>query len=79
MKWLYIFLILTTNVYPTNCIGSVIISLLSSSTVDRELLWSYQIKDYKIGICCFSEKDAALRSKSKDWLTLNSNHSLTVY
>ena len=27
-----------------------------------------QSKDYKIGICCFSAKDAALRKKSKDWL-----------
>jgi hypothetical protein len=25
-------------------------------------------KDYKIGICCFSAKHAALRRKSKDWL-----------
>jgi hypothetical protein len=25
----------------------------------------------KIGICCFSSKYAALRSKSKDWLTTN--------
>ena len=27
-----------------------------------------QTKDYKIGICCFSAKHAALRRKSKDWL-----------
>ena len=27
-----------------------------------------QTKDYKIGICCFSTKHAALRRKSKDWL-----------
>jgi hypothetical protein len=27
-----------------------------------------QTKDYKIGICCFSAKDAALRSKSKKGL-----------
>jgi hypothetical protein len=25
-----------------------------------------QTKDYEIGICCFSAKDSALRSKSKD-------------
>jgi len=24
--------------------------------------------DFKIGICCFSAKHAALRRKSKDWL-----------
>jgi hypothetical protein len=33
-----------------------------------------QTKDYKIGICCFSAKHAALRSKSKDWLTQNQNN-----
>ena len=29
------------------------------------------IKDYEIGICCFSAKYAALRRKSKDWLAQN--------
>jgi hypothetical protein len=33
---------------------------------------SGQTKDYKIGICCFSAKHAALRSKSKDWLASES-------
>ena len=28
-------------------------------------------KDYKIGICSFSAKRAALRGKSKDWLAWN--------
>jgi len=32
---------------------------------------SGQSKDYKIGICCFSAKHAALRRKSKDWLARN--------
>ena len=31
-------------------------------------------KDYKIGICCFSAKHAALRRKSKDWLVRNQNN-----
>jgi hypothetical protein len=31
-------------------------------------------KDYKIGICCFSAKHAALRRKSKDWLARNQNN-----
>jgi hypothetical protein len=35
---------------------------------------SSQTKDYKIGICCFSAKHAALRRKSKDWLTQNQNN-----
>ena len=45
------------------------VRVLVSSTVDR---WFEprlcQTKNYKIGICCFSAKYAALRSKSKDWL-----------
>ena len=32
---------------------------------------SGQTKDYKIGICCFCAKHAALRIKRKDWLTWN--------
>ena len=28
--------------------------------------WLGQSKDYRIGICCFSAKHEALRSKSKD-------------
>jgi hypothetical protein len=35
---------------------------------------SGQIKDYKIGICCFSAKHAALRGKSKDWLARNQDN-----
>ena len=29
---------------------------------------------YKIGICCFSAKDATFRGKSKDWLDRNQNN-----
>ena len=32
---------------------------------------SDQTKDYKIGICCFSTKHAALRRNSKVWLARN--------
>jgi len=35
---------------------------------------SGQTKDYKIGICCFSTKHAALRRKCKDWLAWNQNN-----
>ena len=35
---------------------------------------SGQITDYKIGICRFSAKHAALRRKSKDWLTRNQDN-----
>jgi len=31
-------------------------------------------KDYKIGICCFSAKHAALRRNSKDWLARNQDN-----
>ena len=33
-----------------------------------------QTKDYKIGICCFSTKHAALMSKIKDWLARNQDN-----
>ena len=51
------------------------VSALASSAVDRgfEPRLS-QTKDYKIGICCFSAKHAALKRKSKNWLTLNQNN-----
>ena len=51
------------------------VSVLASSVVDRgfEPL-SGQTKDYKIGICCFSAKHAALRRKSKDWMARNQNN-----
>jgi len=52
-------------------------SLLASSVVDLvfERPRSGQTKDYEIGICCFSAKHAALRSKSKDWLARNQNNA----
>ena len=55
-----------------NGIGDVIVSMLASSPVDCEFeLWSYQTKDYKISICCFSAKHATFRIKNKDWLARN--------
>ena len=51
------------------------VSMLTSSVVDRGFdLRSGQTKDYKIGVCCFSTKHAALRNKSKDWLAWNQNN-----
>ena len=51
-------------------IGGVMVSVLASSAIDRGYeLRSGQIKDYEIGICCFSAKQAVLRRKSNDWLT----------
>jgi hypothetical protein len=45
------------------------VSVLVSSAVDRGFEpRTGETKDYKIGICCFFAKHAALRRKSKDWL-----------
>ena len=47
------------------------VSVLASSVLGRG---SGQIKDYPIGICCFSAKHAALRWKSKDRLAQNQDN-----
>ena len=60
------------NHYMFNHIGDVMISVLASSTVDREFEpWSGQTNDYQNNICCFSAKHTVLRRKSKEWLALN--------
>ena len=44
------------------------VSVLASSAVDSEFeSLSGQTKDYKIGMCCFSAKDAVLRRRNKDY------------
>ena len=59
-----------------NLIGGVMVSVLASSAVDRGFeSRSRQTKDYKIGICCFFAKHAALRRKSKNWLARNQDVS----
>ena len=51
------------------------ISMLASCAVYREFeLRSGQAKDYKIGVCCFSAKHAALRIMNKDWLARNQDN-----
>ena len=51
------------------------VSVLAASAVDRGFEpRSGQTKDYKIGICCFSAKHAALRRKSNDWLARNQDN-----
>ena len=58
-----------------NRIGSVMVSVLVSSAIDCGFEpRSGQTKEYKIGMCCFSAKHAALRRKSKDWLSRNQNN-----
>ena len=57
-----------------NRIGDVMVSMFASSEVDSGFKpRSGQTKDYKIGICCFYSKHAALRRKSKaltGWLEI---------
>ena len=63
------------NINQKHNAGAVMVSLLASSAVDRGFEpRSGQSKDYKIGICCFSAKHAALRRKSKYWLVRNQNN-----
>jgi hypothetical protein len=49
------------------------VSLLAASVVDCEfeLALIEYTKDNKIGICCFSDKNASLPRKSKDWSAQN--------
>ena len=61
--------------YPSISPRTASVSVLASSVVDRGFVSrSSQTKDYKIGICCFSAKHAALRKKSKSWLTRNQDN-----
>jgi hypothetical protein len=61
--------------YFLYCIGGVMVSVLPSSGVDRGFGFRLgQTKDYNFGICCFSTKQAALRSKSNDWLARNQDN-----
>jgi hypothetical protein len=45
--------------------------LVSSAVYCEFKPQSGQTKDYIIGVGCFSTKHTALKSKSKDWLSLN--------
>ena len=59
-------------------ISGVMVCMLVSRAVDRGFKpRSGLTKDYKIGICCFSAKQAALRRKSKDWLTRTQDNVLS--
>ena len=47
---------------PPNCISGVLVSVFASNAVDRGFEpRSNEAKNYKIGICCFSAKHAALK------------------
>jgi hypothetical protein len=63
--------VLSSNAVDRGFIGGVMVSVLSSNAVDRGFKAPDQTKDYKIDICCFFAKHAALRRKNKDWLARN--------
>ena len=64
---------INTNSY--NHIDAVMVYMITSSAVDHGLeSQSGQTKNYEIGICYFSAKYTALRSKSKDWLAWNKDN-----
>jgi len=63
------------NITFTYRISGVMVSMLASSAVDRGFeRRSGQTKDYEIGICCFSDKQAELRRKCKSWLARNQDN-----
>jgi hypothetical protein len=58
-----------------DCIGGVMVCVLTTNSVDHGFMpRSGQTKDYKNGICCFAAKNAALISKSKDWFAQNQDN-----
>jgi len=63
---------------PSGHVVVIVVSIFTSfasCAVDRGFEpWSDQTNDYKIDICCFSAKHAALTRKSKDWLVWNQDH-----
>jgi hypothetical protein len=72
---LLFYLLCATTLQKVNHIGSVMVSVLASSAVDRGFKpRSGQTKDHEIGICCSSTKHTALRRKSKDWLAQNQDN-----
>jgi hypothetical protein len=61
--------------YLRNHLGSVMVSVLASSSVDRGFDPRLGLtKDYTIGICCFSAMNTALRRKSKHRLARNQDN-----
>ena len=58
-----------------NHIDGVMVNVLTLSGVDHGFEpMSGQTKDYKVGICCFSAKHAALRSTNTGRLARNQNN-----
>ena len=65
--------------YYGNRIYSVMVRVLGSSAIGHGFEPCLgQTTDYKIGICCFSAKHAALRRKSKEWVGSESEQCVRV-
>ena len=62
---LYIQVKIICTIHQWNCIDAVMVSMPRSG----------KTKDYNIGICSFSAKQAALRRKRKVWLARNQDVS----
>ena len=59
----------------TDPLGGVMVSVLASSAEGRGFdPQPGQTKDIKIGVCCFSSKHTAFRSKSIDWSAQSQNN-----
>ena len=57
-----------------------IVSMFALSAVDRGFEpRSCQTKDYKIDLCCFSAKHAALTSKNNDWLLDRNQYNVSEW
>ena len=70
-----IFCLCQTVLSAFHHISGVMVSVLASNAVDHGFKpIPVKTKDYKIGICCFSAKHAALRSKSKNGLARNQDY-----
>jgi hypothetical protein len=55
--------------------NGVMVSVLASCAVHSGFECRLgKIKDYKIGVCCFSAQHTALRNKNKDWLAQNQDN-----
>ena len=71
----YFLLLHAYTLQVVKCVCGVMDNVPASSAVVRGFEHrSGQTKEYKIGMCCFSAKHAALRRKSKDWLVRNQDN-----
>jgi hypothetical protein len=70
-------MIMISTLYKNKTLCGIFIVLVHSNNIAGDLGFdprSSQTEDYNIGICCFSTKHAALRSKSKDRLARNQDN-----